>query len=61
MLPNARYVEYLTPCAYIDGLLAEPFALDSDGLLRIPDRPGLGVNLDTGRLSRFCPRRIEFR
>jgi L-alanine-DL-glutamate epimerase-like enolase superfamily enzyme len=61
MLPNARYVEYLTPCAYIDGLLAEPFALDSGGLLRIPDRPGLGVELDVARLKQFCPERIEFR
>jgi D-galactarolactone cycloisomerase len=28
-----------------DFLLAEPLALDTDGCLRIPDRPGLGVTL----------------
>ena len=38
-IPVARYVEYLTPCAYIDSLTAEPFRLDADGLLTIPDRP----------------------
>ena len=61
MLPNARYVEYLTPCAYIDQLTTEPFAIDGDGLLQIPCRPGLGIELDAARLKQFCPTRIEFR
>jgi len=60
-LPNARYVEYLTPCAYIDELTSEPFALDGDGHLAIPDSPGLGVHIDPDRLAKFCPERIEFR
>ena len=59
-IPIARYVEYLTPCAYIDGLLATPFALDEQGLLAIPDGPGLGVEIDPDRLKRFCPDRIVF-
>lgn len=29
-----------------DHMLAEPVALDADGCLRIPDRPGLGIVLD---------------
>ncbi len=60
-LPNARYVEYLTPCAYIDELTTEPFTLDSEGFLQIPNGPGLGVSIDSDRLKRFCPERIEFR
>ncbi|MEZ6131005.1 MAG: mandelate racemase/muconate lactonizing enzyme family protein [Planctomycetaceae bacterium] len=60
-LPNARYVEYLTPCAYIEDLPAEPFTLDSDGFLLIPQRPGLGIDIDADRLKTFCPQRIEFR
>src|SRR5207248_2376386 len=29
-----------------DFMLAEPVALDADGLVRVPDAPGLGVRLD---------------
>ncbi len=60
-LPNAAFVEYLTPCAYIDELMAEPFTLDADGLLAIPHTPGLGIVIDADKLQRFCPERIEFR
>lgn len=60
-IPVARYVEYLTPCAYIDELTAEPFRLDEQGLLAIPSAPGLGIELDPEKLKRFCPERIEFR
>ncbi len=60
-LPVARYVEYLTPCAYIDELLAEPFHIDADGFLPIPCKPGLGLAIDEQKLRRFCPQPIEFR
>lgn len=57
-IPVARYVEYLTPCAYVDGLLSEPFSLDDEGWLTIPDRPGLGIDIDPARLKTFCPNPI---
>lgn len=60
-IPVARYVEYLTPCAYIDEITTEPFRLDAAGLLAIPDGPGLGVEIDTDKLRRFCPDPIVFR
>ncbi|MBI1348202.1 mandelate racemase/muconate lactonizing enzyme family protein [bacterium] len=59
-IPVARYVEYLTPCVYIDGLLTEPLTLDADGCLSIPDRPGLGIEIDPERLKRFCPEPTVF-
>ncbi|MDR3638855.1 MAG: mandelate racemase/muconate lactonizing enzyme family protein [Isosphaeraceae bacterium] len=59
-IPVARYVEYLTPCAYIDALTTEPFRLDAGGLLEIPSKPGLGVEIDPEKLKRFCPHRIAF-
>ena len=59
-LPNARYVEYLTPCAYIEDLTAKPFQLDSDGCLSIPDAQGLGFDVSEEGLKRFCPQPIEF-
>lgn len=60
-LPNARYVEYLTPCAYIEELTAHPFQLDAEGCLTIPDSPGLGFEVDEDGLKKFCPERAEFR
>lgn len=60
-LPNARYVEYLTPCAYIEELTADPFAIDDDGCLKIPTTPGLGLDISEEGLRRFCPECIEFR
>ena len=36
-IPVARYVEYLTPCAYIDEITTEPFRLD-DRAAHDPDR-----------------------
>lgn len=60
-LPNARYVEYLTPCAYIEELTEEPFQLDENGCLPIPETPGLGIRISESGLQRFCPDRINFR
>jgi L-alanine-DL-glutamate epimerase-like enolase superfamily enzyme len=59
-LPVARYVEYLTPCAYIDALVREPFRIDASGCLEIPKQPGLGVEIDADRLRRFCSSPISF-
>jgi L-alanine-DL-glutamate epimerase-like enolase superfamily enzyme len=60
-IPVARYVEYLTPAAYIDEITTEPFALDGQGLLTIPARPGLGVEVDPAKLKRFCPEPVVFK
>jgi len=59
-VPVARYVEYLTPCAYIDGLTVEPFRIDDQGLLEIPDKPGLGIEIDSATLKRFCREPVVF-
>ena len=53
-LPVARYVEFLTPAPYIEDIVARPFELDSDGLLTIPDSPGLGIELNRESLARFA-------
>ena len=42
-VPTARWVEYITPAPYVEDIVAEPFSLDADGLLTIPEAPGLGV------------------
>lgn len=54
-IPIARYVEYLTPCVYMEDLTREPFIIDKDGFLEIPTRPGLGVTLDPEKLGKYSP------
>lgn len=54
-LPNVDLVEFIGGSAYVDGILAEPFRLDDDGRLAIPDAPGLGVTLDRDKIARYTP------
>lgn len=54
-IPVARYVEYLTPCVYMEDLTVEPFVIDGEGYLKIPTRPGLGVTLDADKLAKYSP------
>jgi len=57
-LPQARWVEYLTGSPYIDALAATPWRLDQDGMLPIPDRPGLGIELDPDAVERHSGQRL---
>jgi hypothetical protein len=52
-LPVARYVEYLTPTPYIDELITEPFRPDAEGYLTVPEKPGLGIELNREALQRY--------
>jgi L-alanine-DL-glutamate epimerase-like enolase superfamily enzyme len=52
-MPVARYVEFLTPCPYLDGLVKKPFVPDAEGYLTIPDGPGLGIELNRDFLERY--------
>lgn len=54
-LPHTDLVEYIGGSPYVDGLLREPFTLDADGMLAIPERPGLGVELDPDAVARHTP------
>ena len=52
-MPVAHYVEYLTPCVYLDELITAPFRPDAAGYLAIPERPGLGIELNPEALKRL--------
>ncbi|MEO6608604.1 MAG: mandelate racemase/muconate lactonizing enzyme family protein [Aestuariivirga sp.] len=54
-LPHVDLVEFIGGSAYVDGILAEPFQLDGEGYLAIPQLPGLGVTLNDERLSKLGP------
>src|SRR5687768_11612543 len=44
--PGTDLVEYLNGSPFIDEIIAEPWRLDADGMLPIPDAPGLGLKLN---------------
>ncbi len=50
---NARWVEYITPAPYIEDLLATPVQFNEQGLIKIPDGPGLGMEWNHDGIARF--------
>jgi L-alanine-DL-glutamate epimerase-like enolase superfamily enzyme len=52
-VPVARWVEYLTPSPYIEHILVDKFQLDAEGMLTIPMKPGLGIEIDEEGLRRY--------
>jgi D-galactarolactone cycloisomerase len=52
-MPVATYVEYLTPSPYIEDIITEPCKVDTEGYLTIPDRSGLGIELNPAALKRL--------
>jgi D-galactarolactone cycloisomerase len=51
--PETDLVEYLNGSPFIDGIVAEPWRLDEDGLLPIGVRPGLGLTLNREAVRKF--------
>ncbi|GAA2428288.1 mandelate racemase/muconate lactonizing enzyme family protein [Actinomadura vinacea] len=52
-LPDTDLVEYVTGSPYIDDITTRPWRLDADGMLTIPDEPGLGIDLDHDKLAHY--------
>jgi len=46
-------VEYLSGSPFIDEIVAEPWRLDADGMLAIPDAPGLGLKLNREAVAKY--------
>jgi len=42
-----------------DALLAEPIRVDSEGTVAVPDKPGLGIELDEDKLARYGDKFFE--
>jgi len=51
--PATDLVEYLTGSPFIDEITMGGWTLDGDGMLAIPDRPGLGLTLDREALAKY--------
>jgi D-galactarolactone cycloisomerase len=51
--PDTDLVEYIDGSPYVDEIVIDPWRLDVDGMLPIPDAPGLGIRLDMDAVARF--------
>jgi len=52
-LPGTDMIEYITGSPYVDELAVGGWALDEEGMLIIPDAPGLGLTLDLEALAQY--------
>ena len=57
-LADSPYLEFpYDPPAWTpearDFLLTEPIRIDKDGYLRLPDKPGLGIELDPDKMKKY--------
>jgi D-galactarolactone cycloisomerase len=53
-LPDTDLVEYIAGSAYVDDITADGWKLDHEGMLPIPDGPGLGIRIDSDKLARYA-------
>ena len=56
---NTVLVEYLTGSPFIDDLVETPWKLDADGMLAVPEGPGLGVSLNLDAVEQHTGERFE--
>ncbi len=52
-------VEYITGSSYIDEIAAGVWRLDEEGMLTIPDDPGLGLTLDRDAVSKYTDGKLR--
>ncbi len=51
--PDTDLVEYINGSAYVDEIAAGGWQLDADGMLPIPEAPGLGLELDMDAVGKY--------
>ena len=51
--PATDLVEYIDGSPYVDEIVADPWQLDADGMLPIPDVPGLGIRLNPDAVAKY--------
>lgn len=51
--PGTDLVEYLTGSPFIDEITLGGWKLDADGMLEIPTKPGLGLELDPDAVAKY--------
>jgi L-alanine-DL-glutamate epimerase-like enolase superfamily enzyme len=51
--PGTDLVEYLTGSPFIDEITVGGWSLDDEGMLAIPETPGLGLELDPDAVAKY--------
>jgi D-galactarolactone cycloisomerase len=46
-------IEYKTGSAYVDEIVTGGWTLDADGMLAVPDKPGLGITIDPEAVKKY--------
>jgi L-alanine-DL-glutamate epimerase-like enolase superfamily enzyme len=59
-LPQTDLVEYLTGSPFIDELVVGGWQLDADGMLAIPTKPGLGIEINANAMEELTGRRLDW-
>jgi L-alanine-DL-glutamate epimerase-like enolase superfamily enzyme len=57
-MPNTGLVEYLTGSPFIDDLVETRWKLDADGMLPVPNGPGLGIALNADAVEKHTGERF---
>jgi L-alanine-DL-glutamate epimerase-like enolase superfamily enzyme len=53
-IPNGLVLEFdQNPNGLRDDLLKAPIRVETDGTIKLPERPGLGVELERGAVERY--------
>jgi L-alanine-DL-glutamate epimerase-like enolase superfamily enzyme len=52
-IPGTDLIEYKTGSAYVDDIVVGGWTLDAEGMLKIPDAPGLGITIDPEVLKKY--------
>ncbi len=52
---DVPFVEYIYGSPYVDDIIKGGWQLDAEGYLKIPQRPGLGIELDEEAVARLTP------
>jgi D-galactarolactone cycloisomerase len=58
-IQNTDLVEYLTGSPFIDDLVEQKWKLDNDGMLAIPNAPGLGISLNLDAVEKYTGHRFK--
>jgi D-galactarolactone cycloisomerase len=58
-IPNTGLVEYLTGSPFIDDLVETRWKLDADGMLPVPNAPGLGISLNIDAVQKHTGERFR--
>ena len=51
-------VEYLTGSPFIDEIVADAWKLDAQGMLAVPEGPGLGVEMNMDAIEHYAGVRL---